>query len=114
MTSYNVNRTNSQNLYKRAKEIMTGGVSRNTIFRRPHPFYAATASGSYITDIDGTERIDFANNMASLIHGHSHPAIVEAVIDQMRKGTAYTLGTKMSILDLKKSGSSHLDIVTAL
>ncbi len=76
---------------------MTGGVSRNTIFRRPHPFYAATASGSYVTDIDGTERVDFANNMASLIHGHSHPAIVEAVIDQMRKGTAYTLGTKVEI-----------------
>lgn len=96
-TNYNVNRTNSQNLYKRAKEVMTGGVSRNTIFHRPHPFYAATALGSYITDIDGTERIDFANNMASLIHGHSHPAITEAVIDQMRKGTAYTLGTKVEV-----------------
>jgi len=96
-TNYNVNRTNSQNLYKRAKEVMTGGVSRNTIFRRPHPYYAATASGSYVTDIDGTERIDFANNMASLIHGHSHPTIVEAVIDQMRKGTAYTLGTKVEV-----------------
>jgi len=97
MSSYNVNRTNSQNLYKRAKEVLTGGVSRNTIFRRPHPFYTATALGCYVTDIDGTERVDFANNMASLIHGHSHPAIVEAVIDQMRKGTAYTLGTKIEI-----------------
>ena len=76
---------------------MTGGVSRNTIFRRPHPFYAATALGSYVTDIDGNERVDFANNMASLIHGHSHPAIVEAIIDQMRKGTAYTLGTKIEV-----------------
>ncbi len=97
MSNIQVNRTNSQNLYKRAKEVMTGGVSRNTIFRRPHPFYAATALGSYVTDIDGTERVDFANNMASLIHGHSHPAIVEAVTDQMRKGTAYTLGTQIEI-----------------
>ena len=97
MSSYNVNRTNSQNLYKRAKEVLTGGVSRNTIFRRPHPFYAATAQGSYVTDIDGNERVDFANNMASLIHGHAHPAIIEAVTDQMRRGTAYTLGTKIEI-----------------
>jgi glutamate-1-semialdehyde 2,1-aminomutase len=96
-TDYNVNRSNSQNLYKKAKVVMTGGVSRNTIFRRPHPFYAATASGSYVTDIDGTERLDFANNMASLIHGHAHPAIVEAVTDQMRRGTAYTLGTKVEV-----------------
>jgi len=97
MNSNSINRTNSQNLYKRAKDVLTGGVSRNTIFRRPHPIYAATALGSYVTDIDGNERIDFANNMASLIHGHSHPDIVEAVTDQMRKGTAYTLGTKIEV-----------------
>lgn len=96
-TDYNVNRANSQKLYKKAKEVMTGGVSRNTIFRRPHPFYVATASGSYVTDVDGTERVDFANNMASLIHGHSHPVIVEAVTDQMRRGTAYTLGTRVEV-----------------
>jgi len=95
--SYNVNRKYSSALYKRAKEVMTGGVSRNTIFRRPHPFYVHTASGSYVTDIDANTRIDFANNMASLIHGHSHPAIIEAVMDQMIRGTAYTLGTEVEV-----------------
>lgn len=95
--SYNVNRKYSSALYKRAKEVMTGGVSRNTIFRRPHPFYVSTAKGSYVTDIDANTRIDFANNMASLIHGHAHPDIVEAVTEQMQKGTAYTLGTEIEV-----------------
>lgn len=95
--SYNVNRKYSSTLYKRAKEVMTGGVSRNTIFRRPHPFYVSTAKGSYVTDIDANTRVDFANNMASLIHGHAHPAVNEAVIEQLHKGTAYTLGTKVEI-----------------
>ena len=95
--SYNANRKHSSALYKRAKEVMTGGVSRNTIFRRPHPFYVATAKGSYVTDIDANTRVDFANNMASLIHGHAHPAIIEAVTEQMHRGTAYTLGSEVEV-----------------
>lgn len=96
-TPYNVNRKYSSALYKRAKEVITGGVSRNTIFHRPHPFYVAQAKGSYVTDIDANTRIDFANNMASLIHGHAHPQINEAVIRQLERGTAYTLGTGVEV-----------------
>ncbi len=96
-TNYNINRRYSSSLYKRAKTVITGGVSRNTIYRRPHPFYVAQAKGSYVTDIDANTRIDFANNMASLIHGHSHPAIIEAVYEQMQKGTAYTLGSEVEV-----------------
>jgi len=95
--SYNVNRKYSSTLYKRAKDVLTGGVSRNTVFRRPHPFYVHTAHGSYVTDIDANTRVDFANNMASLIHGHSHPAIIDAVIEQLVRGTAYTLGTEVEV-----------------
>lgn len=96
-TPYNVNRKYSSALYKRAKEVITGGVSRNTIFHRPHPFYVAKAKGSYITDIDANVRIDFANNMASLIHGHAHPVITEAVTNQLQRGTAYTMGTGVEV-----------------
>ncbi len=84
-------------IYKRANVVITGGVSRNTIFRQPHPYYVAHAKGSYVTDIDGVERIDFANNMASLIHGHAHPAIVDAVTEQLHKGSAYTMGTEAEV-----------------
>ena len=87
----------NKTIYKRACNVLTGGVSRNTIFRKPHPYYVATAKGSYVTDIEGVERIDFANNMASLIHGHSHPAIVEAVTDQLQRGTAFTMGTEAEV-----------------
>ena len=88
----------SKHIYNRAVEVLTGGVSRNTIFRKPHPFYVASALGSYIKDVEGTERLDFANNMASLIHGHSHPAIIEAVTEQLHKGSAYTMGTEAEVL----------------
>ena len=87
----------SKDIYDRAVEVLTGGVSRNTIFRRPHPFYVAHAKGSFIEDVEGTIRLDFANNMASLIHGHAHPEIIKAVTDQLHKGSAYTMGTEAEV-----------------
>lgn len=89
--------TASEALYERAKRVLPGGVSRNTVLRKPHPLYAAHAEGCRITDVEGVERIDFANNMTSLIHGHAHPAIVAEVSDQLRRGTAYTMATEIEL-----------------
>lgn len=88
---------NEEQLYAQACQVMPGGISRNVVFRKPHPFYVAEASGAYVTDIHGVKRVDFANNIASLIHGHAHPNIVEAVCAQIRKGTAFTIGTEVEI-----------------
>ena len=67
------NQTRSAELYERALNVLPGGVSRNTVLRDPYPAYAAHAEGCRIVDIEGVSRIDFANNMASLIHGHAYP-----------------------------------------
>ncbi len=87
----------SAELYERALRVLPGGVSRNTVLRKPHPLYADHAEGCRVTDIEGVERIDFANNMASLIHGHAHPKIVAAVTAQLNKGTAFTLATEVEV-----------------
>ena len=87
----------SRMIFERALKVLPGGVSRNTIYRDPHPYYASNAYGSYIRDINGIERLDFANNMASLIHGHSYDPIINAVAEQMKKGTAFTMGTEAEV-----------------
>lgn len=87
----------SEEIYSQACEVLPGGVSRNTVFRKPYPQYAGSAAGCYITDIEGACRIDLANNMASLIHGHAHAEIIEAVYEQMKKGTAYTLASEIEV-----------------
>lgn len=87
----------SKDIYAAAVNVIPGGVSRNTILRKPYPQYANRAKGCYVTDVDGNTRIDFANNMASLIHGHAHPAVVDAVTQQLKKGTAYTLATEAEV-----------------
>ncbi|MEH6824647.1 MAG: aspartate aminotransferase family protein [Motiliproteus sp.] len=85
-------------LYQRALTVMPGGCSRNTVLRKPHPLYAERGEGCYVTDIEGVRRIDFANNMASLIHGHAHPEVVARVSEQLHKGTAFTLATEAEIV----------------
>ncbi|MCK5051054.1 MAG: aspartate aminotransferase family protein [Candidatus Cloacimonetes bacterium] len=101
MTSKNISskgqKHTSEEIYKQACNVLPGGVSRNTIFRKPHPYYVSKASGCYVNDIDGIQRIDFANNMASLIHGHANPQIVSAVTEQLQKGTAYTMATEVEV-----------------
>ncbi len=88
----------SMALYQRGCKVMPGGVSRNTVLRSPHPLYAERGEGCFVTDIEGTRRIDFANNMASLIHGHSHPRIIESVAEQLKKGTAFTLASEAEVI----------------
>ncbi|WP_116812719.1 aspartate aminotransferase family protein [Steroidobacter cummioxidans] len=84
-------------LYARARAVMPGGCSRNTVLRKPHPLYAARGEGCYLIDIDGNRYVDFANNMAALIHGHAAPAIVAAVTEQLKLGTGYTMATEVEV-----------------
>lgn len=91
------NNTKSAALFERAIKVLPGGISRNAIFRKPYPFYAASGDGCHITDIEGVTRIDFANNMASLIHGHNRPELNEAIKQQLSKGVAFTMGTEAEV-----------------
>ncbi len=87
----------SAELFRQAQQFLAGGVSRNTLLRSPYPYYVDKGVGCRVIDVDGIERIDFANNMASLIHGHAHPMVVEALIAQLQRGTAFTLATEAEI-----------------
>lgn len=88
------NASKSRDLFDSAREIMPGGISRNTIYREPNPDYLAKGSGCHVTDIDGVTRVDFANNMGSLIHGHATPQIISAVTEQLHRGSAVTMATQ--------------------
>ncbi|MEO8448769.1 MAG: aspartate aminotransferase family protein [Gemmatimonadota bacterium] len=80
----------SKRLYDEACKYIPGGSSRVHYYFEPYPIYAKSGRGSRLTDVDDVERIDFLNNMTSLIHGHAHPAITTAILDQAQRGTAYS------------------------
>jgi len=89
----------SKSLYDRALASMPGGNTRTTVFMKPYPIYAARGKGCRVWDVDGNQLIDCINNFTSLIHGHAHPAIIEATTRQLALGTAFGLPTE-SELDL--------------
>jgi glutamate-1-semialdehyde 2,1-aminomutase len=87
----------SAELWARARAVMPGGNSRTTVFTAPYPTYAASAAGCSVTDVDGHTRLDFVNNYTSLIHGHAHPRITEAVVQQLSRGTAMSFPTEAEV-----------------
>jgi glutamate-1-semialdehyde 2,1-aminomutase len=72
----------SRALWERAVGSLPGGNTRTTIFHDPYPVYLVSGEGCRVTDVDGVERIDFISNYTSLILGHCHPRVVDAVQDQ--------------------------------
>lgn len=83
-------RPNSCRLHTEACKYMPGGDTRTATFFLPFPNFIKYGEGAYMYDEDGFKLLDFQNNYTSLIHGHAHPETVEAVREQIAKGSAYT------------------------
>lgn len=79
----------SARLAERARAVMPGGDTRTIAYHPPYPLTIASGQGCRMTDVDGNDYIDLISNYTSLIHGHAHPEIVQAVAEQLPKGTNY-------------------------
>jgi len=79
----------SQALTKRARQVLPGGDTRTGVFYKPYPAYMVAGQGSRLTDLDGNQYIDFLNNYTSLVHGHAHPALLDAARGQLSNGAVY-------------------------
>jgi glutamate-1-semialdehyde 2,1-aminomutase len=75
--------------YKYACKYLPGGTTRTLSFFQPYPLFIQKGAGCRIFDVDGNGRIDFFNNATSLILGHAHPAVVKAVQERVKLGTAF-------------------------
>jgi glutamate-1-semialdehyde 2,1-aminomutase len=79
----------SMALYQKALKAMPGGDTRTVSYFPPYPLFVDRGKGCYVNDVDGNEYLDLVNNYTALIHGHAHPKITYAVIEQLVKGTIY-------------------------
>jgi glutamate-1-semialdehyde 2,1-aminomutase len=76
----------SENLFKRSREVMPGGVSHNVHYFPPYPFFVKEAKGSKVWDVDGNEYVDlWIGHYANLL-GHYPDVIVEAIDRQLKEG----------------------------
>ena len=84
--AYRLKTPRSENLFKRAKEVMPGGISHNIHFFPPYPFFVEKTKGSKIWDVDGNEYIDFWMGNYTHILGHRPRVVVQAIEKQLEQG----------------------------
>jgi glutamate-1-semialdehyde 2,1-aminomutase len=84
--------------YERARKSLSGGVASSYQLRDPWPIYLVSGEGATITDVDGNRYWDFHNGFGSMVQGHAHPAIVEAVRDRVALGTHFAAVTEDAIV----------------
>lgn len=100
-------------LHARAGRSMPGGDTRTVISFQPHPLYLASGNGARLTDVDGNAYLDLLGNYTSMVHGHAHPRIVEAITRQAALGTGHAGGTEhaLELAELLTGRVSALDTV---
>ena len=70
----------SAELYPRFQELFpSGGPGHDGYVAAPFPISIARGQGPRKWDVDGNEYIDFGLGSASLLLGHAHPAVVDAL-----------------------------------
>src|SRR4029079_12181716 len=84
-------------LFAQARGGVPGGNPRPTVYMAPYPPYAASGDGCWVTDVEGDRRLDCLNNYTALIHGHAHPAIVEAATRRLAQGASFPMPTPEEI-----------------
>ena len=57
----------------------------STSYTRDYPFVIARGEGSVVEDVDGNRFLDCAAGIAVNSTGHSHPQVVQAIIEQAQK-----------------------------
>ncbi|EFK55068.1 glutamate-1-semialdehyde 2,1-aminomutase [Corynebacterium genitalium ATCC 33030] len=87
-------------LFQRAKAVTPGGV--NSPVRAfgsvgGQPRFIERASGSQLIDADGNPYTDLICSWGPMIHGHSHPQIVEAVEKALKDGLSFGAPTEAEV-----------------
>jgi glutamate-1-semialdehyde 2,1-aminomutase len=82
----------AESLFAKAQGLMPAGVSSPVrAFRKVGgtPRYFSKGEGAFAKDEDGNTLLDVCMAWGPLILGHSHPAVLEAVISTARDGLAF-------------------------
>ena len=83
--------TRSGELYRRALDVLPGGVNSPVRAMRAigrDPIFIERGSGSELFDVDGNRYVDYVCSWGPLIHGHAHTEIVAAVTAAAERGRA--------------------------
>src|SRR5919202_1716345 len=88
----------SREMYERARVHLSGGVASSYQLRDPWPIYLERGQGPKVWDVDGNEMWDFHNGFGSMVQGHAHPAIEQAIRDRYPLGTHFAAPTEDAVV----------------
>ncbi len=84
-------------LLETAARRLPGGVLGAARFADDLAFVVKRAQGSHLWDVSGREYIDYLLGSGPMFLGHSHPAVVRAVTEQLASGSTYFLVNEPAI-----------------
>jgi glutamate-1-semialdehyde 2,1-aminomutase len=90
----------SQALFDRARRVTPGGVNspvRAFSAVGGTPRFIRSASGAWLTDVDGREYVDLICSWGPMLLGHAHPEVQAAVAAAVSRGTSYGAPTEPEV-----------------
>lgn len=79
-------------LFSNAQAVIAGGVNspvRAFAGVGGEPVFFKSAKGAFLESEDGRQFIDYVGSWGPMILGHSHPAVIQAVIDTAKRGLSF-------------------------
>lgn len=86
----------TEELFEKSKTVIPHGVNspvRSLWGFEQTPLIAALGKGDLIVDVDQHAYIDYCGSWGALIHGHAHPAIVQAAQQRVALGSSFGTAT---------------------
>jgi len=96
MTS-EINHSRSETLFASARNVIPGGVNSPVrAFKGVGgtPVFFNKGEGAWLFDEDGNRYVDYVGSWGPLILGHRHPAVVQALKEQMELGLTFGAPTE--------------------
>jgi glutamate-1-semialdehyde 2,1-aminomutase len=84
--------TRSAELYRRALEVIPGGVNSPVRAMRAigrDPIFIDRGEGAELLDVDGNRYVDYVCSWGPLIHGHADPQVLAAIGRAAERGTSF-------------------------
>src|SRR5438270_13666238 len=76
----------SQRLFREQQALVPGGYTHAVRAFDPFPLFIDRSDGSRKWDVDGHQYIDYWMGHGALLLGHGHPAVLEAIKQQLSRG----------------------------
>lgn len=97
-----LNFTHSQQLMIEGRELVAGFTQ--SMMKKPEqfalgrfPVYLQSGLGAEVTDVDGNRYIDYICGLGANALGHNHPAVVNAITQNLASGIIHSLPTPVEI-----------------